>query len=116
MSNSNSENSQQQGSGNRPAQTFRYGAIKCTIWRNDSRNGPFYSTVVTRSYKDGEDWKESNSFGQEDLPTAAKAMLDAHSWVQAQLAKDRPAPSSQAETQEQPKQRQRTGSREPARV
>ena len=115
-SNSNAQNVQQQNGGNKPAQTFRYRAIKCVIWRNDGRNGPFYNTVITRSYKDGDDWKESPSFGQDDLPTVAKAALDAHSWTQEQLAKDREATRGQAEDQEQSKQRQRSGSRESARV
>ena len=108
MSNSNGQNGQQQG-GNKPVQTFRYRAIKCTIWRNDSRNGPFYSTVITRSYKDGEDWRDSNSFGQEDLPTVAKAALDAHTWVQEQMAKDREEANPEPERDDpQPKpQRQR---------
>ncbi len=118
MSNGNTQNGQQQGNGNRPAQTFRYGAIKCTIWQNDGRNGPFYNTVITRSYKDGEDWKESHSFGQEDLPTLAKAALDAHSWVQEQLTRDREAGQSGAEGQETPPKqpRPRSGSREQART
>lgn len=115
MSNGNG-NGQQQGSNNRPAQTFRYGAIKCVIWRNEGRNGPFYSTVITRSYKDGEDWKESSSFGQEDLPTVAKAALDAHSWVQEQLAEAKEAGKPKPQQDEQPKQqhRQRPPARQPA--
>src|SRR4051812_21447843 len=96
MSNSNG---QQQNGSNRPAQTFRYGAIKCVIWRNEGRNGSFYNTVITRSYKpDGdEQWRDSDSFGQEHLPTVAKAALDAHSWIQEQLTKDRDADNSSKE-------------------
>jgi hypothetical protein len=113
MSNSNGQNGQ--NGGNRPAHTARYGAIKCTIWRNDSRNGPFFSTVITRSYKEGEDWRESPSFGQEDLPTVAKAALDAHSWVREQLDNEReaaPPPSERKESQ-QPKPRQRSTGNQP---
>jgi len=107
MSNSNGQNGQ--NGGNRPAHTARYGAIKCTIWRNDSRNGPFFSTVISRSYKEGEDWRESPSFGQEDLPTVAKAALDAHSWVREQLDNEREASSRQPEGKEsQSKPRQRS--------
>lgn len=119
MSNSNAQKSPQQDSSKRPAQSFRYGAIKCVIWRNEGRNGAFYNTVITRSYKDGEDWKESSSFGQEDLPTVAKAALDAHTYVQEELAKERDAVKSASGSNEgtqQSKQRQRTGTREPARV
>ncbi len=109
MSNSNGQNGQ--NGGNKPANTARYGAIKCTIWRNDSRNGPFYSTVITRSYKEGEDWRESPSFGLEDLPTVAKAALDAHSWVREQLISEREAtapPSERKDSQSKPRQRSST--------
>jgi hypothetical protein len=118
MLNNNAQNGQQQGGTKKPAQSFRYGAIKCVIWKNEGRNGSFYNTVITRSYKEGDDWKDSSSFGQEDLPTVAKAALDAHTYVQEQLAKDRDAgtPGPQQGETQQPKQRQRTGTREPARV
>jgi hypothetical protein len=115
MSNSNAQNGQPNG-GNKPVQTFRYRAVKCVIWRNEGRNGAFYNTVITRSYKDGEDWKDSPSFGQDDLPAVAKAALDAHSWVQEQLSTDREEGKGHGDSQEQPKQRQRSGSRESARV
>jgi hypothetical protein len=115
MSNSNAQNGQQNG-GNKPAQTFRYRAVKCVIWRNDGRNGSFYNTVITRSYKDGDDWKESHSFGQDDLPTVAKAALDAHSWVQEQLSKERESGKDPAADEEQPSQRQRPTPRQAAKA
>ena len=118
MSNSNGQNGQNgQNGGNKPANTARYGAIKCTIWRNDSRNGPFFSTVITRSYKDGEEWRESPSFGQEDLPTLAKAALDAHSWIREQMASEREAnPPSSEQKGSQSKPRQRSSGTQPANV
>jgi len=82
MSNSNNNANGQQNDSNRPATTIRYGAIKATIWRNETRNGSMYSTTVTRTYKEGDDWRESHSFGPGELPTVAKVMLDAHTWVQ----------------------------------
>ena len=52
MSNSNNNANGQQNDSNRPATTIRYGAIKATIWRNETRNGCMYSTPVTRTYKE----------------------------------------------------------------
>jgi hypothetical protein len=72
---------------NRPVQTIRYGAIKATIWRNATRTGTMFSTTVSRSFKgDDDNWRESHSFGPSDLPTVAKVLLDAHTWVQEQIA------------------------------
>ncbi len=70
MSNSNNANGQQNDS-NRPATTIRYGAIKATISRNETRNGPMYSTTVTRTYKEGDDWRESR-----DMPVTPTLRLD----------------------------------------
>lgn len=35
-----------------------------------------------------DDWRESHSFGPGELPTVAKVMLDAHAWVQEQMASE----------------------------
>lgn len=69
---------------NRPVHEIRYGGIKAVIWRNNTQNGPMHNVSVARLYKDGEQWKEASSFNTEDLPTLAKALLDAHSWIQLQ--------------------------------
>lgn len=78
---------------NRPAQTIRYGAVRAAIWRNIVDNGnasrPMYSVTFSRSYKDGQNnWKESGSFGFDDLLLLAKAADEAHSWIAGQRAAD----------------------------
>ena len=55
-----------------PAHKIRgAGGLTVTIWKNDGENGPFYSVNATRSYKQGEEWKETTSFHQQDLLTLA---------------------------------------------
>ena len=66
---------------NRPINEVRYGSIKAVIWRNPTANGPMYNVTVARLYKDGDDWKESHSFGQDDLLVLAKALHDAYSII-----------------------------------
>ena len=72
-------------SSNRPVHTIRYGTIQAAIWQNMVDNGnasrPMYSVTFRRSYKDGERWKDSASFGVDDLLTLAKAANDAHTWI-----------------------------------
>jgi len=53
---------------NKPAFEQRLGAIKATVWANQNDGKTFYSTSIVRSYKDGEEWKETTSFGRDDLP------------------------------------------------
>jgi hypothetical protein len=74
---------------NQPVHTVRYGAIKATIWENKTASGTMFNVTVSRTYKDGEEWKESGSFTGPDLLTAAKALTEAHSWCYAQ-AKSEP--------------------------
>ena len=78
----------QEKAGKRPVHTIRYGAIRAAIWRNVVDNGnasrAMYSVTFSRTYKDGERWKDSSSFGQDDLLVLAKAMNDAHTFIHQQ--------------------------------
>ena len=78
---------------NRPVQTIRYGSVRAAIWRNIVDNGnasrPLYCVTFSRSYKDGEDnWKESASFGADELLLLAKAADEAHTWITRQRSAD----------------------------
>jgi hypothetical protein len=78
---------------NRPVHTVRYGAIRAAIWRNVVDNGnatrPRYCVTFSRSYKDGENqWKESSSFGGDDLLLLAKAADETHTWIARQRSAD----------------------------
>jgi hypothetical protein len=93
----------QEASKQRPAFEERYGRIKATVWRQESDQGPWYSVVFTRSYKDNQgNWQTSHSFGLDDtLPLAELARRVFH-WMQAQRTKDRAAQNGP----EQPAERQ----------
>ena len=86
------QSSGSQGQKDRPAHVVRYGPIKAAVWRNVVDNGnatrPIYNVTFSRSYKDGEEWKDSQSFGIEDLLVLGKAADDCHTWIHAQRARD----------------------------
>ena len=65
----------------KPIKSIRIGLLTASIWKRTGQHGDFYNTAVQRSYKDGEDWKYSDSFGREDLLTASKLLDLAHSWI-----------------------------------
>ena len=70
----------------RPVHTIRYGAVRAAIWKNvvdmGNNSRPMYSVTFGRSYKDGENnWKDSTSFGPDDLLVLAKAANEAHSYI-----------------------------------
>ena len=71
-------------SGDRPAQELRLGRIKATIWANHSDKGTWFNVRVTRLYKDGEEWKESDSFSRDDLPLVKEVVHQAWLWIYQQ--------------------------------
>jgi hypothetical protein len=74
---------------------IQLGSIRATIWENASDKGkPWYNVVVTRSYKDGNEFKDSNSFGHSDLPVVSKAMDFAYEWIWEQMPKSAKEPEN----------------------
>jgi hypothetical protein len=65
----------------RPAHEVRLGAIKATIWKNDTGNGARYNTTFVRLYRDENEWKNTGSFGRDDLLVLAKVADSVHSWI-----------------------------------
>jgi hypothetical protein len=93
MAQSTNNASKTEKTANRPVQTIRYGSIRAAIWRNMVDNGnasrPLYCVTFSRSYKDADDaWKESASFGTDDLLLLAKAADEAHTWITKQRSAD----------------------------
>lgn len=82
------------GNHNLPVHTVRHRNIKATIWRNQTENGPMYNVTVARSYKDGEEWHDSHSFGYDDLMNLAKVLYDAHSYISNLRAQEFARPKS----------------------
>ncbi len=68
----------------KPAHRLRDGAIEVSIWKNEGQAGSFYSVTHRRSYKQGDEWKESDSYGHDDLLTLAKLLDLAHTWILTQ--------------------------------
>ena len=65
----------------KPAAQLRYGKISASIWKNETDKGAFYNVTFQRSYKEGEDFKNSQSFGREDLLLVAKLADLAHTKI-----------------------------------
>ena len=64
----------------RPVHEVRLGRIRAAIWKNTTENGSRFNVTVARLYKDGDNWKDSSSFGREDLPLVQKVLNIAHTW------------------------------------
>ena len=73
---------------NKPAHEVRLGAVKAAIWKNDTDSGVRHNITLTRLYKDGEEWKNTDSFGRDDLLLVAKVADLAHTWICGQQAQE----------------------------
>ena len=75
----NSENS------NKPVKVFRLRGISASIFENSSktngRESVFYKVSIQRTWKDGDDFKTTTSFGRDDLPLVEKVAALAHAWI-----------------------------------
>jgi hypothetical protein len=66
---------------NKPVHELRMGRIRAAIWQNETEGGIRHNVTFTRLYKDGDQWKDSTSFGRDDLPLLAKLADTAHTWL-----------------------------------
>jgi hypothetical protein len=73
---------------NVPVHTLRHRTLKVAIWRNRSEKGPMHSVTLSRSYRDGNVWKESRSFSDNEIMNLAKLLFDAHTFIMGLRAKE----------------------------
>lgn len=67
----------------RPVHEIRIGRIRAAVWVNETENGVRHNVTISRLYRDEQQgqWKDSTSFGRDDLPLVAKVADQAHSWI-----------------------------------
>ncbi len=78
--------------GDRPVHELRLGRVRCSVWKNESDTGPWYSVKLTRLYKTDDGWKASPSLNRDDLLPAAKLCEEAALWIFRQQQQPTPAP------------------------
>ncbi len=69
----------------KPEKKFSCGSISASIWANtkvvNSETIKLYSVTINKAYKEGEEWKHTNSFNIEDLPKVALVATEAYKYV-----------------------------------
>jgi len=73
---------------NKPVHEIRLGRIKAAIWANDTEHGVRHGVTILRLYKDGDQWKETPSFGRDDLLVVAKIADQANTWIYQNASSD----------------------------
>jgi len=69
---------------------IRVGGIRASVWRNETDKGQRFNTTFDRSYRDGEEWKTSESFGRDDLLTVGFVANEALRWIVEQRQQAQP--------------------------
>lgn len=66
----------------RPLQTFRLKGISASVFENTSEDGQtFHKVSLQRRYRQGTEWKSSQSLGRDDLPIARLLLQRAWEWI-----------------------------------
>lgn len=67
---------------NQPAKKFRIGYVTATVWANEGNGDTtFYTVDISRTFKDGDDYRSTNSLNQADLLNAAFLLQQANRWI-----------------------------------
>jgi hypothetical protein len=65
----------------KPVHKIRHGAVSASIWHQETPKGPLFNVTFQRSYKEGETWKNSTSFGKRDLLVLGHIASLAFEWI-----------------------------------
>ena len=72
----------------KPEQTFKLGSAHASIFQNDGEQGPFRTVTIQRRYKDGDEWKSSNSFTATQLANSIAISQRAIAYILDQESTD----------------------------
>ena len=84
---SSSRNNSAPGNGPAPVRTLRLGRIKAAVWENSSDQRAFFNVTFARTYMDADKkFRDTDSFGRDDLLLLSKLADQAHTFVCEQMA------------------------------
>ena len=73
----------------KPIHEIRLGKVRAAIWENGTESDHVrYSVTFSRLYKDGDQWRDSSSFGRQELLLLAKVADLAHTILHQRLEPD----------------------------
>jgi hypothetical protein len=68
-------------SSSQPVHRIRHGAISASIWRQEADKGSLFNVTFQRSHKDGDTWKNSTTFGRNNLLVVSLIAARAFEWI-----------------------------------
>ena len=81
----------------KPVKRFSCGAISASVWSDTKIVGQemveIHSIKIDRAYKDGDEWKYTQSFSVEDLPKVAIVANEVYKYLRLRTFKNNDSPS-----------------------
>jgi hypothetical protein len=71
-------------SNSQPVHKIRHGAVSASIWCQETEKGPMFNVTFQRAYKEGDAWKNSTSFGRNNLLVVSLIAARAFEWIGSQ--------------------------------
>ena len=65
----------------KPVQDFTLNFVSAAIWDNSDEKRTKFRVTLTKSYKDGEEWKRTTSLTARDIPSARTVLEQAYVWI-----------------------------------
>ena len=70
---------------NKPIKVFRLRGVKASVFENQGKSGSesvvFHKVSLQRVYRDGNEWKTTQSFGRDDIPVVRLLLQRAWEWL-----------------------------------
>lgn len=65
----------------KPVQQIRLGNVKASIWRFENGEVTRHNVTFSRRYQRDGEWRDSQSFGRDELPRLMKCADLAYDWI-----------------------------------
>jgi hypothetical protein len=69
----------------KPEKKFKCGSVSASIWANTKTTHgetvKFKSATINKAFKDGDEWKYTDSFNIEDLPKVVLVATEAYKYI-----------------------------------
>ena len=75
-----------------PIKVFSCGAVKAAVWCDskiiDYNMVDLHSIKIDKSYKDGDEWKNTNTFNAEDLPKVSVVAMEVYKFLRIKVSEN----------------------------
>jgi hypothetical protein len=72
----------------KPILKVKVGACEGAVWKNTKDDKTFYNVTTSRNYKDGEEWKTTNSLNANNVPDMIIVLQKCYEFIKMTAGKE----------------------------